>query len=136
MSRINDLQIALVAIKEKLNLSDNAWVENVMNDKIRIREYKDGIETSYSIEVSALAEETRRKAEKAERDARVKKIESGELKVSEKPMNLKYKGFSSHDCESWYECPTCGESYGSWSLWGKPSETFKCKCGTNLIYPA
>ena len=136
MSSINNLQIALGAVKEKLNLSSSAWVENVINDKIHIREYKDGIETSYSIDVSALAEETRRKAEKAEKDARVEKIKRGKLKVSEEPMNLKYKGFSSHDCEAWYECPTCGESYGSWGLWGKPGETFKCKCGTNLIYPA
>ena len=36
-------------------------------------------------------------------------------------------GFSQHDCESHYECPFCGEGYGSWSIpIGKP---FKCKCG-------
>lgn len=36
-------------------------------------------------------------------------------------------GFSQHDCESHYECPFCGEHYGSWSI--PINKPFKCKCG-------
>lgn len=25
-------------------------------------------------------------------------------------------GFCSHDCEAWYECPHCGEKFGSWTV--------------------
>ena len=27
-----------------------------------------------------------------------------------------YKGFSSHDCESWYECPVCNKLFGDWVI--------------------
>lgn len=36
-------------------------------------------------------------------------------------------GFSQHDCESHYECPFCGEDYGSWSI--PINKPFKCMCG-------
>ena len=40
-------------------------------------------------------------------------------------------GFSQHDCESHYECPFCGEHYGSWSL--PINQPFKCRCG-NFVW--
>lgn len=30
--------------------------------------------------------------------------------------DLVYVGFSSHDCETIYKCPCCGEFYYSWNL--------------------
>ena len=32
---------------------------------------------------------------------------------------LKYTGFCSHSCESWYKCPICGKEYGSWQFFHK-----------------
>lgn len=57
---------------------------------------------------------------------------------------LNYVGFSSHDCESWYECPMCHAKYGSWGFFHmEKSEkeekdgklVFTCKCGTKLYIP-
>lgn len=28
----------------------------------------------------------------------------------------KYIGYSSHDCETWYQCPCCNRTFGSWSI--------------------
>lgn len=63
-----------------------------------------------------------------------------ELAKQNKPLDLIYMGFSSHDCESWYQCPKCGERYGDWSFVnGGVTITdgkFKChKCGTILNEP-
>lgn len=34
-----------------------------------------------------------------------------------------YKGYCAHDCEAWYKCPCCGETFGSWSVFhNKPNE--------------
>lgn len=63
-----------------------------------------------------------------------------ELAKQNKPLDLIYIGFSSHDCESWYKCPKCEEQYGSWSFVNGgvtvTDKKFKCKrCGTILNEP-
>lgn len=39
-------------------------------------------------------------------------------------------GYSSHDCESHYKCPFCGEPYRSWSM--TIGKVFTCKCGRGV----
>lgn len=51
-----------------------------------------------------------------------------------KSLSLRYIGFSSHDCESWYECPTCKKRYSGWTLKNDGSE-FECACGQKLYSP-
>ena len=57
----------------------------------------------------------------------------------EKPGELKYVGYSSHDDESRYQCPFCEEGYGSWDfINGSVRITnglFRCKCGKLLKKP-
>lgn len=63
-----------------------------------------------------------------------------ELAKQNAPLEMDYIGYSSHDAESWYECPKCKVHYGSWSfINGTVTVTdgkFKChKCGTILYVP-
>lgn len=63
-----------------------------------------------------------------------------ELAKQNEPLRMDYIGYSSHDCESWYECPKCKAHYGSWSfINGAVTVTdgkFKChECGTILYVP-
>ena len=63
-----------------------------------------------------------------------------ELAKQNKPLKLKYVGYSSHDAESRYECPECKYPYGSWDFVnGKVMLTdgkFRClKCKTILYEP-
>ena len=63
-----------------------------------------------------------------------------ELDKQNNPLDMIYLGFSSHDCEAWYRCPKCDETYGSWSFFNGGIITtdgkFKCKkCGTILKVP-
>lgn len=57
----------------------------------------------------------------------------------EKPWELKYVGYSSHDDESHYQCPICKEGYGGWDFVnGSVRVTnglFRCKCGKLLKKP-
>ena len=45
-----------------------------------------------------------------------------------------YIGYSSHDDETWYECPTCKKRYSGWALKNVGSE-FECECGQKLYSP-
>lgn len=47
---------------------------------------------------------------------------------------LHYIGYSSHDDETWYECPTCKKRYSGWRLKNDGSE-FECECGQKLYSP-
>lgn len=63
-----------------------------------------------------------------------------ELAKQNDPLRMNYIGYSSHDDESWYECPKCKAHYGSWSfINGSVTVTdgkFKChECGTILYVP-
>lgn len=63
-----------------------------------------------------------------------------ELAKQNDPLEMIYVGFSPHDCESLYKCPTCGHICGSWAFVnGAITVTdgkFKChKCGTILYVP-
>lgn len=42
-----------------------------------------------------------------------------------------YKGYCSHDCEAWYECPVCHKVFGSWSVYHQT----KNENGTNKYCP-
>lgn len=57
----------------------------------------------------------------------------------EKPGELKYVGYSSHDDESRYQCPVCKEGYGSWDFINGSVRVmnglFRCKCGKLLKKP-
>ena len=64
-------------------------------------------------------------------------LEHGRVKTSLGPPDPKYfytklivTGYSSHDCETHYKCPFCGEPYRSWSI--KTNEVFTCKCGKKV----
>lgn len=40
-------------------------------------------------------------------------------------------GFSEHDCESWYRCPICKQTFGSWTIYNK--QEYCCPyCKTEL----
>lgn len=53
-------------------------------------------------------------------------------KREEKPEAI-YLGFSSHDCESWHQCPICNHKFGSWSLERNENGNRYCpKCKTEL----
>ena len=63
-----------------------------------------------------------------------------ELAKQNKPLNMIYTGYSSHDCEAWYKCPKCQQAYGSWGFVnGSIIQTdgkFRCrKCNTILNVP-
>ena len=51
---------------------------------------------------------------------------------------LKYVSFSSHDCESIYECPYCKKKYYSWNMFNrgiKEGTIFKCdECGKEIKF--
>lgn len=49
-------------------------------------------------------------------------------------LMLHYIGYSSHDDETWYECPTCKKRYSGWALKNDGSE-FECECGQKLYSP-
>lgn len=61
------------------------------------------------------------------------------LDKQEKPGELKYVGYSSHDSESRYQCPVCKEGYGGWDFINGSVRAvnglFRCKCGKLLKKP-
>lgn len=73
----------------------------------------------------------------AEEKFLLQNIES--MTVDGKEHNLVYGSYSQHDCESWYYCPICGESYGSWGFFNKgmnAGDKFECSgCKNILIVP-
>lgn len=135
MPRLKDIQMALEEAKKRIGLTDSAYVESMINDNLKITDYKEGITTTHTVNVNLLAKEAREKAHKLERETRLQEIKSGKFKVSDKAQKMVYSGYSSHDCEAHYKCPVCKTDYGSWGF-GKAGETFKCRmCGATLIYP-
>ena len=135
MVGLNSLIKALESAKEKAELTNGAYVRNVINDTLKICDYKNGFEREYTFSVSALAKEKRENDKKKALETKLEKIEKGEIEVGKEPQKMVYNGFSSHDCESHYKCPVCETDYGSWGF-GKAGDTFKCrKCGATLIYP-
>ena len=77
------------------------------------------------------------------KDISIEHANSDEVKPaeSEKEFNqgspgvmLHYIGYSSHDDETWYECPTCKKRYSGWTLKNDGSE-FECECGQKLYSP-
>lgn len=63
-----------------------------------------------------------------------------ELAKQNEPLEMDYIGYSSHDAETWYKCPKCGEKYGGWSFVNGSiiltDGMFKCcKCKTILKEP-
>lgn len=57
-----------------------------------------------------------------------------EFNQSSPCISLHYIGYSSHDDETWYECPTCKKRYSGWTLKNDGSE-FECACGQKLYSP-
>lgn len=61
------------------------------------------------------------------------------MTIDGKEHDLIFSSYSQHDCESWYYCPICGESYGSWGFFHKemkPGDKFSCNgCKNILIVP-
>jgi len=56
----------------------------------------------------------------------------GWIPTTDKPISMKYTGYSSRDCESWYECPRCKHPYGSWEF-RDFEDVFKCKNCDQLL---
>ena len=51
--------------------------------------------------------------------------------------HMRHIGYSSHDDESWFECPNCNKHIGAWSLFHKgihSGDIFECDCGEKLFY--
>lgn len=51
--------------------------------------------------------------------------------------NLTTIGYSSHDAESWFECPVCKRQYHSWGFFHEginSGDVFQCECGEKLLY--
>ena len=135
MFLLDDLIMALESAKEKAELTTGAYVRNVINDTLKICDYKNDVEREYTFSVSALAKEKRESDKKKAFETKLEKIKKGEIKVGKEPQKMVYSGYSSHDCESHYKCPVCESDYGSWGF-GKPGTTFNCtRCGATLIYP-
>lgn len=65
-----------------------------------------------------------------------KNVEELDEKTDEEAPEIKYSGYNEHDCESWYKCPYCGKSIGSWELFHagiKKGQVFTCeKCGKKI----
>lgn len=57
-----------------------------------------------------------------------------EFNQSSPCVSLHYIFYSSHDDETWYECPTCKKRYSGWALKNDGSE-FECECGQKLYSP-
>jgi transposase-like protein len=76
---------------------------------------------------------------KYEADEKFLNSDIEELTIDGKEHNLVYESYSQHDCEAWYHCPICGESYSSWGFFNKemkPGDKFKCNgCKNTLIVP-
>ena len=56
--------------------------------------------------------------------------EQKEIEEKKWSNKLVVTGFSSHDCETHYKCPFCGEHFRSWSI--PIRKVFKCKCGRGV----
>lgn len=74
-----------------------------------------------------------------EREMEQQKRQGQQIKpVDESALQMKYVGYSPHDCESWYKCPKCGKEYGSWKFYHsglKGGDVFSCRCGAKLQIP-
>lgn len=60
------------------------------------------------------------------------------LEESDLPIKMTTIGYSTHDCEAWYECPSCRTQYGSWGFYHnhqKGGDVFTCSCGQKLYVP-
>ncbi len=68
----------------------------------------------------------------------VKAESEDKIDTSDLPIKMTAIAYSTHDCESWYECPSCRTQYGSWGFYHnnqKGGDIFTCSCGQKLYVP-